>query len=89
MQRLVLVHLALDRAVPADLVLAPAVLLPARLALLVQRPVLAVPHPLREPVAPLLAQLPVLVHRVVEPAAPVELLLSRQSSSAAMARITT
>ena len=49
------------------------------------RPVLAVRHPLREPVAPLLAPLAVVVHRVVEPAAPLPLLLSRPSSSAAMA----
>ena len=34
-------------------------------------------------------QLLVLVHRVLEPAAPVQRLLSRQSSSAAMARSTT
>ena len=61
----------------------PAVPVAARLALPAQLPVPADPHPLREPVAPLLAQLPVRVHRVVEPEAPVELLLSRQSSSAA------
>ena len=50
--------------------------------------VVAVPHPLREPVAPLLAPLAVVVHRVVESAAPLPLLLSRPSSSAAMARST-
>ena len=60
----------------------------ARLALLVQRPVPAVLHPLREPAAPLLARLLVVVHGVVEPAAPLPLLLSRPSSSAAMARST-
>ena len=56
--------------------------------LLVQRPVPAVPHPLREPEAPLPARVPVVVHRVVAPAVPVQLLLSRPSSSAAMARST-
>jgi hypothetical protein len=63
--------------VPADLVLGPAV------------PVPALPHPQREPAAPLLAQLAVVVHRVVEPAVAVALLLSPQSSSAAMARSST
>jgi hypothetical protein len=52
-------------------------------------PVGAVPHPLREPVVPLLAQLLVVVGRVVEPVGPLELLRSRQSSSAALARSTT
>ena len=79
---------ALVAVVPRELAARARLVLAHWAVLLVQRPVLAVPHPLREPVAPLLAQLPVLVHRVVEPAAPVELLLSRQSSSAAMARIT-
>ena len=55
----------------------PAVPGAARLALLVQRPVPADPHPLRQPVAPLLAQLLVVVHQVVEPAVAVQLLLSR------------
>ena len=82
---------ALAAVVPRE----PAVLVQARVvlarlaALVAQRPVPAVPHPLRAPAAPLLAQLPALVHGVVEPAAAVELLLSRQSSSAAMARSTT
>jgi hypothetical protein len=55
----------------------PAVPVAARLALLVPRPVPADPHPLREPVAPLLAQVLVVVHQVVEPAVAVQLLLSR------------
>src|SRR6476620_10724644 len=79
--RLVLVRLP----VLADLLLGPAVLVRAHLAFLVQRPVPAVPHPRREPAAPPLAQLLVLVHRVLEPAAQLQLLLSRQSFSAAMA----
>ena len=61
----------------------------AVLVVLVHRLVRADRHPLRAPAAPLLAQLPALVHGVVEPAAAVELLLSRQSSLAAMARSTT
>jgi hypothetical protein len=61
----------------------------ARVALLVQRPVPADPHPRRERAAPLLAQRPVPVHEVAEPAAALELLLSRQSSSAALARSST
>jgi hypothetical protein len=63
----------------------------------VRVPGLAADHPLREPVAPLLAELAVrvpavlarlavLAHLVVEPA---ERLPSRQSSSAAMAGTTT
>ena len=70
----------------ADLLLGAAVLVPAQLAVLVQRPV---------PATPLLAQLPVLeLPEVVvalaaeeEPEALVEL-LSSQSFSAAMARTT-
>jgi hypothetical protein len=76
----------------ADLLLGPAVLVPAHMAVLVQRPV---------PAAPLLAQLPLLAQRAVpelpevvvalaaeeEPEALVEL-LSSQSFSAAMARTT-
>ena len=58
----------------------------ARLVLPVQRPVPADPHPLREPVAPLLAQVLVVAHQVVEPAVALPLLLSRLSSSAATAR---
>ena len=73
--RLVLVR----QPVLADLLLRPAVLVPAPLAVLVQRPV---------PADPLLAERPVLAHLVLEPAVPVELLLSRQSFSAAMARST-
>ena len=82
---------ALVAVVPRE----PAVPVRARLVLahlavlLVQRLVPAVPHPLREPEAPLPSQVPVVVHRVVEPAVPVQLLLSRPSSSAAMARSTT
>ena len=79
---------ALVAVVPREPVVRARLVLAHLAVLLAQRQVL-VPHPLRERVAPLLAQLPVLVHRVVEPAAPVELLLSRQSSSAAMARSTT
>ena len=73
-----------ERAVPVR-----AQLVVAQWALLVQRPVQAVPHPRREPAAPLLAQLLVVVHLVLEPEAPVQLLLSRPSFSAAMARNTT
>ena len=65
----------------------PAVPVAARLALPVQRPAAAEPPPLREPVAPLLAQVLVVVHEVVEPAVAVQL-LSRLSSSAVMARST-
>ena len=71
-ERLVLVR----RPVLADLL---AVLVPARLAVPVQRPV---------PADPFLEERPVLAHLVLEPAVPVELLLSRQSFSAAMARST-
>jgi hypothetical protein len=85
------VVLAAARLVPvrlpvlADPRLGPAVRVQA-LAVLVQRLVLADPHPLRAPAAPLLAQLPVLVvHVVLEPVVPVQRLLSRQSFSAAMA----
>ena len=55
-----------------------AALVPAHLAVLVQRPLPADP----------LAQRPVLADLVLGPAVPVELLLSRQSSSAATARST-
>ena len=55
----------------------PAVPVAARLARLVQRPVRADPRPLREPVAPLLAELLVVVHQAVERAVAVQLLLSR------------
>ena len=55
----------------------PAVPVAARLALPAQLPVPADPHPPREPAAPLLAQLVVVVHQVVEPAVAVQLLLSR------------
>jgi hypothetical protein len=71
--------LVLVRLVPADLLLRPGVVVPARLAVPVQRPV---------PADPLLEERPVLAHWVLEAAAPVELLLSRQSFSAAMARST-
>jgi hypothetical protein len=64
---------ALVAVVPRE----PAVPVAARLALPVQRSALADPHPLRAPVAPLLVQVLVVVHRVVEPAVAVELLLSR------------
>ena len=67
----------------------PARLVVARLALLVQRRGPAVPPPRREQEAPLLAQRPAVVDPVVGPAALVQLLLSRQSFSAAMARSTT
>ena len=70
--RLVLVR----QPVLADLLLRLAVLVPARLAVLVQRPV---------PADPLLEERPVLAHSA---AVPVDLLLSRQSFSAAMARST-
>jgi hypothetical protein len=73
--RLVLVR----RPVPADLLLRLAVLVPVHLAVLVHRPV---------PADPLLEGRPVLAHLVLEAAVPVELLLSRQSFSAAMARST-
>jgi len=77
------------RLVLADLLLGPVVLAPVHLALPVRRLDPAGPHPLREPAAPLLAQLPVpavLADLVLEPAVPVQLLLSRQSLSAATAR---
>jgi hypothetical protein len=64
--RLVLVR----QPVQADLLLRLAVLVPARLAVLVHR---------RVPAAPLPLQRAVLAHSVLEPAAPVELLLSHQS----------
>ncbi len=70
--RLVLVR----QPVLADLLLRLAVRVPARLAVLVQRPV---------PADPLLEERPVLAHLA---AVRVELLLSRQSFSAAMARST-
>ena len=70
--RLVLVR----QPVLADLLLRLAVLVPARLAVLVQRPV---------PADPLLEERPVLAHSA---AVPVDLLLSRPSFSAAMARST-
>jgi hypothetical protein len=73
--RLVLVR----QPVPADLLFRLAVLVPARLAVLVQRPV---------PADPRLEERPVLAHLVLKPAVPVELLLSRQSFSAGMARST-
>jgi hypothetical protein len=60
--------------------------LPDLVVLLLQRPVAAVRHPLREPAAPLLARPLGLGDWVHEPAAQVQLLLSRQSFSAAMAR---
>jgi len=65
--------------VPADLLLRLAVLVPVHLAVLVHRPVLA---------DPLLEERRVLAHLVLEAAVPVDLLLSRQSFSAAMARST-
>ena len=70
--RLVLVR----QRVRADLLLRLAVRVPARLAALVQRPV---------PADPLLEEGQVLAHLA---AVPVELLLSRPSFSAAMARST-
>ena len=74
-ERLVLVRLVLvRRQLLADLLLRPAVVVPARLAVPVQRPV---------PADPLLEERPVPAHLVA-----VELLLSRQSFSAAMARTT-
>jgi hypothetical protein len=78
-------------AAPAVVVEPPVlavVLHQAHLPVLAPAQVVAVPRPLREPVAPLLAPLVVVVHRVVEPAVPLPLLLSRPSSSAATARIT-
>ena len=55
---------------------------------LLRLPVPAGLHPPREPAAPLRAQLPVLEGLVREPVVLVELLLSRQSCSAAMAGTT-
>ena len=60
-----------------------------QLPLLARLPVLAKAHlrvPALRSVVVDLAQLPVVVHLVVEPAAPLQLLLSRQSFSAARAR---
>ena len=68
--------------VPADLLLrpaVPAVLVPRHLAVLAQRPV---------PADPLPEERAGLAHLALELAAPVDLLLSRQSFSAAMARST-
>ena len=77
----VLLDSAESAALVAVVLREPAVPVRARLL------VLADPHPLREPAAPVLAQVPVLVvHRVREPEVPVHL-RSRQSFSAAMARI--
>lgn len=81
------VLLLLERPVPVNLL--PAVAVQALLvqALLVQVD-LAVPRRRREPAAPRLAEPQVVVERVqvVGPAAAVARRLSRQSSSAAMAR---
>jgi hypothetical protein len=73
--RLVLVR----QPVPADLPLRLAGRVPAHSAVLLQR---------RVPADSLLEERPGLAHLVLEPAAPVDLLLSRQSFSAAMARST-
>jgi len=74
-----LVPVPVRQPVPADLLLRLAVLVPVHLAVLVHRPVLA---------DPLLEERRVLAHLVLEAAVPVDLLLSRQSFSAAMARST-
>ena len=82
-----------ERAVPAPAVLAPAApALPDLVVLVVlvaQRQAPADPHQQRELEVPLPAQLAVVVGRVAVPAAALPLLLSRPSSSAAMARSST
>ncbi len=80
--RLVLAPLVLAREpVLADLLLRLAVRVPAHLAVPVQRPVPADPLLAQRPVPadPLLAQRLALAHWVLGRAAPVDLLLSRQS----------
>jgi hypothetical protein len=86
----VVVDLAALVAVVPVLVGRAQPLVESAVLVLAQRPVAADSHRLRASAAPLLVQVPVvLVHLVVEPAGPVQRLLSRQWFSAAMARATT